>query len=88
MADVIQFWKCKCLHTGHRTLDINYYMGDTVLGTTIKEKDLGITISTDMKEQCGIAASKGNQILRLIRRNITYKEKDFSCIQVVLKNIV
>ena len=46
--------------------------------TTVKEKNLGITISADMKvsEQCGIAASKGNQILGLIRRNITYKEKN------------
>ena len=26
-------------------------------------------------KQCGIAASKGNHILGLIRRNITYKEK-------------
>ena len=35
------------------------------------------TISAYMKvsEQCGIAASKGNQIIGLIRRNITYKEK-------------
>ena len=50
---------------------------DTVLGTTVKEKDLGVTISADMKvsEQCGIAASKGNQILALIRRYIIYKEK-------------
>ena len=28
-----------------------------------------------VSEQCGIAASKGNQILGLIRRTITYKEK-------------
>ena len=28
-----------------------------------------------VSEQCGIAASKGNQILGLIRRNITYKDK-------------
>ena len=37
----------------------------------------GVTISADMKvsEQCGIAASKGNKILVLIRRNITYKDK-------------
>ena len=28
-----------------------------------------------VSEQCGIAASKGNQILGLIRRNITYKGK-------------
>ena len=28
-----------------------------------------------VSEQCGIAASKANQIVGLIRRNITYKEK-------------
>ena len=63
------------MHT-YRNLDVNYKMGDTVLGTTVKEKDLVVT-SADMKvsEQCGIAASKGNQILGLIRRNITYKDK-------------
>ena len=57
-------------------MDINYNMGDTILGITVK-KDLGVIISADMKvsEQCGIVASKGNQILGLIRRNITYKEK-------------
>ena len=58
-------------------MDINYNVGYTVLGTTVKEKDLGITISANMKvsEECGIADLKGNQILGLIRRNITYKEK-------------
>ena len=52
-------------------------MGDAVLGRTTQEKDLGVTFSADIKvsEQCGIAASKGNQILGLIRRTITYKEK-------------
>ena len=74
---LFNFGKCKCLHTGHRNLNVNYKMGDTVLCTTVKEKDLGVTISTDMKvsEQCGIAASKRNTILGLIRRNITYKGK-------------
>ena len=45
--------------------------------TTVKEKDFGVTINIGMNvsEQCGIAASKGDQILGLIRRNITYKEK-------------
>ena len=65
---LFNFGKCKCLHTGHGNLNVNYKMGDTVLGTTVKEKDLGVTISADMKvsEQCGIAASKGNQILGLL----------------------
>ena len=73
---LLNFGKCKCLHTGHENLDVNYKMVGTVLGTTIK-KDAGVIISTDMKvsEQCGIAASKGDQILGLIRRNITYKAK-------------
>ena len=71
------FGKCKYLHTGHGNLDVNYKMGDTVLGTTVKEKYLGVTISVDVKvpEQCGMAASKGNHIIGLIRRNITYKDK-------------
>ena len=74
---LFNFGKCKCLHTGHGNEDAQYTMGDTVLITTIKEKDLGLTISADMKvsEQCGITAAKGNQILGLIRRNIVYKKK-------------
>ena len=41
------------------------------------DKDLGVTCSTDMNVsvQCGIVASKGNQMLGLIRRSITYKNK-------------
>ena len=56
---------------------MNYEMGGTILSKTVKEKDLGVTMNASMKvsEQCRIAASKGNQILGMIRRNITYKEK-------------
>ena len=63
-------------------------MGDTVLGTTVKEKDIGVTISADMKvsEQCGTAVSKGNPILGFIRRNITYKEKEL--IKPLYKDII
>ena len=42
---LFSFGKCKCLHTGHGNLDVNYKMGYTVLGTTVKEKALGVTIS-------------------------------------------
>ena len=59
---LFNFGKFKCLHTGHGNLDINCNMGVPVLGTTVKEKDIGITITADMEvsEQCFIAASKGN----------------------------
>ena len=71
------FGKCKCIHTGHGNMDEEYKIGDAVLGRTTQEKDLGLTFIADMKvlEQCGIAASKGNQILGLIRRTVMYKEK-------------
>ena len=74
---LFNFGKCKCLHTDHGDEDAQYTMGDTVLNTILKEKDLGLTISAGMKvsELCGIAAAKGNHILGLIRRNIVYKEK-------------
>ena len=43
----------------------------------MKEKDLAVTMNANMKvsEQCRIAASKGNQVLGMIRMNITYTEK-------------
>ena len=63
-------------------------MGGTILGKTAKEKDLGVSMNANMKvsEQCRIAASKGNQILGMIRRNISYKEK--SLIVSLYKSIV
>ena len=38
---LFNFGTCKCLHTGHGNLAVNYKIGDTVLGTTVKENDLG-----------------------------------------------
>ena len=74
---LFNFGKCKCIHIGHGNMDKEYKMGGAVLGRTTQEKDLVVTFSADMKvsEQCGIAASKGNQIVGLIRRTIMYKEK-------------
>ena len=75
---LFNFGKCKCLHTGSiNTAGMNYEIGGTILSKTVKEKDLGVTMNANMKvsEQCRIAASKGNQVLGVIRRNITYTEK-------------
>ena len=56
---------------------MNYEMGGTILCKPVKENDLGVSMNANMKvsEQCRIAASKGNQVLGMILRNITYKEK-------------
>ena len=65
--------KCKCLHTGPGDTGLNYEMGGTILSKTVKVKDLGVSMKAKMKvsKQCRIAASKGNQVLGMIRRNIT-----------------
>ena len=39
---LLHFFKCKCLN-------VNNKMKHTVLGTTIKEKVLGVTVSADIK---------------------------------------
>ena len=45
MADVIQFWEMQMsTHTS-----MNYEMGGTILSTTVKEKDLGVTMDANMK---------------------------------------
>ena len=48
-----------------------------MLTKTVKENYLGVSMNANMKvsEQCRIAASKGDQVIGMIRRNITYKEK-------------
>ena len=55
---------------------MNYEMGGSILSKTMKEKELGVKMNANMKvsEQCRIAVFKGNQVLGMIRRNITYKE--------------
>ena len=70
---LFHFGKCKCLHTGPGNTGMNYEMGGTILSKTVKEKDVRVSMNANMKvsEQCRIAASKGNQVLGMIRRNIT-----------------
>ena len=46
---LFNFGKCKCLHTGHGNKDTQYTVGDTILNTIVKEKDLWLSISADMK---------------------------------------
>ena len=78
---LFNFGKYKCIGIGHGNVSREYFISNTILGTSVKEKDLGVTICADMTVlgQCGLAAAKGNQILGLIRRNITHNmEKTLS----------
>ena len=50
----LNFGKCKFLYTGHGNEDAQYTMRGIVLNTIVKENDLRLTISADMKvsEKC------------------------------------
>ena len=74
---LFNFGKSKCLHIGPGNASMNNEMGGSILSITVKEKYLVVTMNANMKvsEQCRIAVSKGNQVLGMIRRNITYKDK-------------
>ena len=70
---LFNFGKCKCLHTGPGNTGMNYEMRGTILSKPVKQKDVGVSMNAYMKvsEQYRIAASEGNQVLGMIRRNIT-----------------
>ena len=63
-------------------------MKNHLLDETMLEKDIGVIVSADLEvsEQCGIAARKGNQLLGMIRRNVTYRDKKL--IMPLYKSIV
>ena len=47
---MVSKWQCdNILGNVNAAVDLNNKMGDIILRTTVKDKDLGITISADMK---------------------------------------
>ncbi len=63
------------MHIGSRNSNHTYYMGGEPLQTVQEEKDLGVTISTDLKQtiHCKSACKKANTMLGFTARNFKYK---------------
>ncbi|KAK2184455.1 hypothetical protein NP493_265g01001 [Ridgeia piscesae] len=72
---LFNFGKCKCLHSGHANEDAQYTMGDTVLNITVKEKDLGLTISVYEVFKLELSRKGKTQFFLLIRQNILSKKR-------------
>lgn len=64
--------KCKTMHVGRLNPQQHYQLGNKTLQKSSKEKDLGVTISNDLKPATHIAtiAAKANSRLGVINRNI------------------
>jgi len=56
------------MHLGHRNCEYSYYINGITLEALESEKDLGITISKDLKvsQQCKQAYSKASRMLGVI----------------------
>jgi len=69
--------KCKVMHIGVNNKEADYEIAGHKLDKVSEERVLGVIISNNFKVsgQCVKAASKGNQILGLINRTITCKNK-------------
>ena len=80
--------KCKVMHFGKNNNKTEYTIGGHRLEAVSEERDLGVQLTEDLKvgKQCLKAAKKGNQILGMIRRTFSCKEK--SIIMKLYKSLV
>jgi hypothetical protein len=69
--------KCKIMHIGANNPGYDYYMRGTKLGTTEEERDIGVTITKNLKPsaQCSKAAGRATAVLGQIRRNFHYRDR-------------
>ena len=51
--------KCKLMHIGPKNKQYEYSMNNTVLETTVEERDLGVVMSATLKQCCGAATFLG-----------------------------
>uniref|UniRef100_A0A8D0HLS9 Cadherin domain-containing protein n=1 Tax=Sphenodon punctatus TaxID=8508 RepID=A0A8D0HLS9_SPHPU len=67
--------KCKVLHLGKKNQMYKYSPGDTWLGSSTCEKDLGVVVDhkLNMSQQCDAAAKRANAILGCINRSVVSK---------------
>ena len=70
--------KCVVIHFGTKNEKRTYELGGHNLKSVEQERDLGIIVHCSGKtsEQCNMAASRANQILGMIKRNIKWKDKN------------
>ncbi|XP_077188848.1 uncharacterized protein LOC143835316 [Paroedura picta] len=69
--------KCRALHLGHKNEKYTYWMGDTLLGSRVCERDLALVDSRlSMSRQYDVVVKKAKAILDCINRGIPSKSQD------------
>ena len=72
--------KCAVMHIGQNNIQHNYTMANQQLVATEEQRDLGITITRDLKwqKQTEKSCKTANRVLAFIARNFDYKSTDSS----------
>ena len=80
--------KCKTIHYGHGNQCICYNIYETILNSTVKEKDLGVIMSSDLKPsaQCVAAANKRMSAMRQATR--TFKHINIDSFKILYKTYI
>ena len=70
--------KCSVIHLGHKNKKYKYKLGEYELKKSLKERDLGVIVDSNLKfsEQCSIAVKNANSTLGIIRRHIKSRKKN------------
>jgi ribonuclease P/MRP protein subunit RPP40 len=69
--------KCKVMHLGLKNLCHTYTMSGAALSTTKEERDIGVTVSSNLRPctQCAKAARKASAVLGQISRAFHYRHR-------------
>ena len=70
--------KCKVLHFGSKNPEHQYMIGNSKVIPTNYEKDLGVTISDNLKwaEHIKNCVNKANRMIGLVKRTFSYLDED------------
>jgi len=71
--------KCSVLHIGRKNPRYNYSTGNTILAKTDSVKDLGVTITANLKptDHCLQIVKRSSQRVACIHRFFTYRDPEF-----------
>ena len=75
--------KCKVIHFGNKNSKREYTLGDHIIEPVNEMKDLGITVSDDLKwaKHIALCVKKANRMIGLIRHTFSHMDKDmFLCL--------
>jgi hypothetical protein len=71
------YGKCKVMHVGKKNPNYEYFMRGTKVSTTEEERDVGVTVSANLKPaaQCTKAAGTATSVLNQLKRNFHYRDR-------------